>query len=158
MLHFIGQTIMHLLVQRELFLILMISINLMKCEARFAIFQNREIFPGVTLVQKLCHWNGLSMCIKNWCPKTEFAYLIGCHNGNHFELILKNPCWQAIKCANSVFEHQLLKLIERPLQRHNFCTKVTPGKFSLFWKMTKRASHFIKLIIFINIRKSSRIH
>jgi len=40
---------------------------------------------------------------------TEFAYLIVCHNGNHFELILKNPCWQPITCANSVFGHQLYR-------------------------------------------------
>ena len=100
-------------------------------------------------MQSLYDWNGLSMCFKNWCQKTVFAYLIGCHNGNHFELILKNPCWQPIKCANSVFGHQLLKLIERSIQRHNFCTKVTPGKISQFWKMTKRASHFLKLLIII---------
>ena len=93
------------------------------------------------------------MCFENWCPKTEFAYLIGCHNENHFKLILKNPCWQPIKCAISVFGYQLLKHIERPFQRHNFSTKVTPGKISLFWKMAKRASHFIKLIKNINIKK-----
>ena len=53
----------------------------MKGEARFAISQNRDIFPGVTLVQMLCRWNGLSMYFNNWCPKTEFAHVIGCQHG-----------------------------------------------------------------------------
>ena len=116
-----------------------------------------KFFPEVAWVQSLYAWNGLSIRFKNWCPKTEFAYLIGCHNRNHFELILKNPCWQPIKCANLVFGHLLLKLIERPFQQYNFCTKVTPGKNSLFWKMANRASHFIKLIIIIIMIKFSRI-
>ena len=58
--------------------IIIIIINLIKCEVRFAIFENRKIFPVVTFVQKLCHSKGLSMCFKNWCLKTEFIYLIGC--------------------------------------------------------------------------------
>ena len=80
-LHFNGQTILHLFVQRKKFLIIIIILNIVKCEVRFAILQNREIFLGVTLVQKLCRWNGLSMSFNNWCPKTEFAYLIGCQAG-----------------------------------------------------------------------------
>ena len=56
MFHFNGQTVLHLLVQREIFLVLINNINFMKCEARFAISQNREIFPGATLVQMLCRW------------------------------------------------------------------------------------------------------
>ena len=66
---------------RENFIIIIIIINLMKCEARFAIFQNREFFPGVTLVQKLYCWKGLSMSFNNRCPKTRFEHLIGCQHG-----------------------------------------------------------------------------
>ena len=60
---------------RENFIIIIIIINLIKCKARFAIFQNREIFPGVTLVQ--C----ASMCFNSWYTKTETAHLIGCQHG-----------------------------------------------------------------------------
>ena len=56
-------------------------INLTISEARYGIFENHGIFPGVTSVQKVCRWNGLSLCYKNWCPKTEFGYLIGCQPG-----------------------------------------------------------------------------
>ncbi len=84
-LHFNGQTIFHFLSS----VILNISsvklssviLNIVKCEVRFAILQNREIFLEVTLVQKLCRWNGLSISFNNWCPKTEIAYLIGCQPG-----------------------------------------------------------------------------
>ncbi len=59
-------------------------INLTISEARFGIFENQGIFPGVKSknfsVQKVCvipYVVGMSLCYKNWCLKTEFDYLTG---------------------------------------------------------------------------------